>query len=131
TCTGCLSTDCPSVGSATGTCDNYCSSGPHSSACCGSTISIDASGSTPSACYVTETIATDFSDSGTQPPQPTAVGPTDSSPANDVNNYNAKNTLGLLTCPAAPNPNPTDNSFFYTGEVANLAGDACYKRARR
>lgn len=118
-----------SSGAAGATCDNYCSYGPHSSSCTGSDLVVDtsASGSVPSACYLTETITTDFSSAMTQPPQP-AIGPTlSTSPANDVNTYNVKNALGLLTCPAVPEENPMDNSYFSNtaSAISHMAGDAC------
>ena len=50
------------------------------------------------------------------------------SPTNSVAKYNDKNVPYLITCPATPETNPTDNLYLYSGSASGAtytAGDGC------
>jgi len=47
------------------------------------------------------------------------------SPTNTVNSYNLINAAWFITCPQAPEQNPTNPQYFYTGSASYIAGDAC------
>lgn len=84
---------------------------------------------TPSlSCTTNEQFTTQFQ-TGQDFYQSGSTGGLQSSTANAVNSYNVANATWLLTCPMAPEANPTDQSYFYTGQVTNVAGDACINKA--
>jgi len=112
-------------GSGSAVCNNYCDAGAAPPANCLSSVSVDANVMPISSCHLVETFTTNFKQMGSSLAASSSVGPSDSSPANTVGDYNRQNALALLTCPQAPEENPTDASYFYTGASPYVAGDAC------
>ena len=110
---------------SSGSCTNYCDGVGGSGASCTSIMSVDAQVVQISICHLYQTVTTAFDNPGSELAASGQAGPFDTSPANAVNDYNAQSALPLLTCPNAPEKNPTDASYFYSGAVPNVAGDAC------
>ena len=104
-------------------CSDTCGSA-QSSAC---QFSISISSPPSSSCITSEQFTTQFQ-TGQNFYQSGSTSGLKMSTANTVSNYNVANATWLLTCPMAPETNPIDQSYFYTGQVTNVAGDACINK---
>ena len=111
------------AGSAASGCSNYCNGGGGVPSC-SSSVTIATGGVQLDSCDLHETFDTLYANKGT--PMTSALGEqSDISPANTVDDYNVQGAPALLTCPAAPEESPEDASYFYSGAVPYVAGDAC------
>ncbi len=107
-----------------GVCANFCNGASGGATSCSSSTDIATGGTQLYSCDLSETLDTLYANAGTAMTSSTG-GHFDISPANTVNDFNSQSTPPLLTCPAPAAKNPGDASYFYSGAVPYVAGDAC------